>query len=222
MEQLNEEPNVEESLAETTRKQGNNMNVSSIIMYKIPTSSLGDLRDRFEKSGIGLDLIEFLSVMVQTMDLNNQNELLHIIPDLVDFFKSVDINGDGRMEWSEFVMFVIESVVVTDPNINEQMFNVSHSLLQGAASRHGVKASKVLPEFSRLFVGLGPSVLIFEPDHHEETWIDKGMQLKLASKVEEENNGEKDKPMQRTPICFWRHAHHNGPQDLALPAEFGI
>lgn len=199
--ELKVEPDAEETLAEATRKQGNSMNVSSIIMYKIPTSSLGALRKKFEDSGIGLDLVEFLSAMVETMDLNNQRELMQIIPDLVDFFKSVDINGDGRMEWSEFVMFVIESVVVTDPVINEQMFNVSHSLLQSAASRHGVKASKVLAEFNRLFVGLGPSVLIFEADHHEDNWIDKGMGLKLASKMADEvgQQADKDKPMTRQP-----------------------
>ena len=111
--EIKSELDTEESLAETTRKQGNSMNVSSIIMYKIPTSSLGELRKKFEDSGIGLDLVEFLSAMVETMDLNNQQELLQIIPDLVDFFKSVDINGDGRMEWSEFVMFVMSQFEIS-------------------------------------------------------------------------------------------------------------
>ena len=189
-----------ESLLETTKKQGDSMNVSSIIMYKIPTTSLGQLRTLFEKSEGGLDLIEFLGVMVQTMDLNNQTELLQIIPDLVDFFKSVDINGDGRMEWSEFVMFVIESVVVTDPVINERIFNVSHSLIQSAACRHGVKVSKVLNEFGRIFIGLGPSILIFQPDDHSHTWVDRGVQLKLTIKDDEPEGGaKKDKSMVRQP-----------------------
>ncbi len=189
-----------ESLLEATKKQGDSMNVSSIIMYKIPTASLGQLRTKFEKSEQGLDLIEFLGVMVQTMDLSNQTDLLQIIPDLVDFFKSVDINGDGRMEWSEFVMFVIESVVVTDPMINEKIFNVSHTLIQSAASRHGVKVSKVLSEFGRIFIGLGPSILIFQPDDHSHTWVDRGIQLKLTMKDDEvESGAKKDKSMVRQP-----------------------
>ena len=88
------EPDAEETLAEATRKQGNSMNVSSIIMYKIPTSSLGELRKKFEDSGIGLDLVEFLSAMVETMDLNNQQELLQIIPDLVDVRINLEASTD--------------------------------------------------------------------------------------------------------------------------------
>lgn len=39
--------------------------------------------------------------------LESDQELIDITPDLVDFFNLVDVNGDGEMQWSEFVMFVI-------------------------------------------------------------------------------------------------------------------
>ena len=173
-------------------------NVSSTIMYKIPTNSLGALRSLFEKSLIGLNLVGFLAVMVKTMDLGTEKELLQIIPDLVDFFKSVDINGDGKMEWSEFVMFVIESVVVTDQVILEKVQNVEHSLLQSASSRHGVKCSKIIPEFNRLFIGIGPSVLIFETDDKSPTWLGSPVQLRLTHRVLEEDV-TREKPLIRQP-----------------------
>ena len=154
-------------------------NVSSTIMFNIATESLPSLRKDFDKSPEGLSLIQFLNVMVKTMQLSTEKQLMSIIPDLVDFFKSVDINGDGKMEWSEFVMFVIESVVVADQIIMEKVISVDHTLLQSAASRHGVKVAKVLPEFNRMFVGMGPSILIFQADDHSPSWIDKGINLKL-------------------------------------------
>ena len=175
----------------------NSGNVSSTIMYNIPTESLPSLRKDFDKSPEGLSLIRFLNVMVKTMDLTSEKQLMSIIPDLVDFFKSVDINGDGKMEWSEFVMFVIESVVVADQIVMEKIENVEHTLLQNAASRHGVKCTKVLPEFNRAFIGMGPQVLIFQPDDHSSSWVDKGVSLKLTRRMIEDDSAEK--PLVRQP-----------------------
>eukprot|EP01035_Chromulina_nebulosa_P023061 gene23061-29882_t len=50
------------------------------------------------------------------MEIDNENALIAVVPDLVDFFNQVDINGDGHMEWSEFVMFVIEQVALENNN----------------------------------------------------------------------------------------------------------
>jgi hypothetical protein len=33
-----------------------------------------------------------------------------ILPEIMDFFDLVDINGDGGVDFSEFVMFVIDEV----------------------------------------------------------------------------------------------------------------
>jgi len=188
-------------------------NVSSTIMYQIPTASLPSLREDFDKSQVGLTLIVFLNVMVKTMALKTEPELLKIIPDLVDFFKSVDINGDGKMEWSEFVMFVIESVVVVDQAILEQVTVVEHSLIQTAACRHPVRVTKILPEFNRLFIGMGPQILIFQPDDHSNTWLDKGVKLQLTHRALEDENVPKpavrqpkddrqEKSLQCLDFCF--------------------
>ena len=172
-------------------------NVSSTIMYLIPTASLPSLRADFEKSQAGLTLIVFLNVMIKTMALKTETELLKIIPDLIDFFKSVDINGDGRMEWSEFVMFVIESVVTVDQVVLERVQTVEHSLIQTAACRHPVRVTKVIPEFNRLFIGMGPQILIFQPDDHSDTWLDKGVALKLTHRSL--NDPSEEKPAVRQP-----------------------
>ena len=66
-------------------------NVSSTIMFNIATESLPSLRKDFDKSPEGLSLIQFLNVMVKTMQLSTEKQLMSIIPDLVDFFKSVGV-----------------------------------------------------------------------------------------------------------------------------------
>ena len=96
-------------------------NVSSAIMLKVPTYNLASLREDFEREAAdpteereGLDIEQFLRAFTRNMELESDRELLEIVPDLVDFFNLVDINGDGEMQWSEFVMFVIEQVVQSE------------------------------------------------------------------------------------------------------------
>ena len=36
------------------------------------------------------------------------------ISDLIKFFQSIDINGDGHLEWSEFTEYIIENIRVVE------------------------------------------------------------------------------------------------------------
>ena len=158
-------------------------NVSSAIMFRLPTKALAPLRVAFECSDRGLNLVEFLEAFVRNMDLDeNVDELLRTIPDLLDFFKSVDINGDGKMEWSEFVAFVIESVVSADPPVLEKFVNVARHGVQPAGQRQTVKVSKMLPQFNRLFIGVGAQIIILEADDKSETWMSSGVRVHLIAR----------------------------------------
>jgi hypothetical protein len=76
------------------------------------------------------------------------------------------------MEWSEFVMFVIEQVVQDkDFTIFEKFDDVNHHAIQPPASRQAVQCSKVIPELNRLFVGVGPNILIYNTNNQSETWL---------------------------------------------------
>ena len=87
------------------------------------------------------------------------------------------------MEWSEFVMFVIESVVISELPINENMVLVDHGNVQGPASRQAVSCSKVIPEFNRVFLGVGSSVAIYEPEARSSNWLSDGVRIHLSPKV---------------------------------------
>jgi hypothetical protein len=45
------------------------------------------------------------------MELDSEEQLLQTIPELVDLFEVIDINGDGGLEWKEFVSFLIDQVI---------------------------------------------------------------------------------------------------------------
>lgn len=138
------------------------LNIASSIMLKIPTHRLPYLREAYERKKRGVDLYDFLHAFVNNMHLEDNDALLSIIPDLVDFFDQVDINGDGYMEWSEFVMYVIEQVVQGSMNeINEALVSFSNMHIQPAASRHSVRCSKYIPEMNRLIIGINGEVQVF-------------------------------------------------------------
>ena len=59
------------------------VNVSATIMLKVPTYSLAPLRQCFEAEPDGLNLYQFLKAFVANMDLESDQDLLSVVPDLV-------------------------------------------------------------------------------------------------------------------------------------------
>lgn len=147
-------------------------NVSAAVMLKIPAHRLTSLREDYEKEKEGLNLINFLKAFIKNMDLNSQDELIAIVPDLVDFFTMVDVNGDGTMEWSEFVMFVCEQVAPGKGfYIRESMQNVFHQIIQPPSCRTPVRCSKYIPEFGRLFVGTNNEIQLYDLNYESSDWL---------------------------------------------------
>jgi Ca2+-binding EF-hand superfamily protein len=81
------------------------------IMSKIPVHRLKFLRQELENSMHGLNLEEFIVTATRNMELESEEQLLQTVPELVDLFEVIDINGDGALEWKEFVGFLIDQVV---------------------------------------------------------------------------------------------------------------
>lgn len=159
--------------------------VSSTIMLKVPTSRLLALRKEFEDAGEdGVNMVQFLLAFVKHMSLESTQSLLKILPDLVDFFNLVDVNGDGHMEWSEFVMFVIEQVVQdTSIAICEKFSLVNEMAIQESASRTHVTACKYIKEFNKLFVGIDGKLSIFSPDPRIPTWLDLNLSIPMKNRT---------------------------------------
>lgn len=83
----------------------------SSVMFRFPTASLSKLRDLFLNEEEGLNILQFLTAFCKLMEIDSMIDLRKILPELMDFFDLVDINGDGGVDFSEFVMFVIDEVV---------------------------------------------------------------------------------------------------------------
>ena len=159
--------------------------VSSTIMLKVPTSQLLALRKEFEDAGNeGVNMVQFLLAFVKHMSLDSTQSLLKIVPDLVDFFNLVDVNGDGHMEWSEFVMFVIEQVVQdTTVEICEKFSLVNEMAIQESASRTNVTACKYIKDFNKLFVGIDGKLSIFSPNPRVPTWLDLNLSIPMKTRM---------------------------------------
>lgn len=143
-------------------KVENSATMSSSIMMKLPTDNLGPLRSRFQESAEGLPLPEFLEAVVKNMELTAESDVLSVTADLIDFFHLVDINGDGFMEWEEFVMFILDAVVKEEEEaIAEKVVPHGIRQIQPAAVRIPVKSAHFIPSLNKLLVGVGQSIQIY-------------------------------------------------------------
>lgn len=149
------------------RKVENFASVSSSIMLKLPTRNLGSLREEFMKKPEGLNLTEFLEAVINNMELSDVSNLMLMISDLTDFFQLVDINGDGAMEWEEFVMFILDAVVPNkEGGLQEVLEPAGSILLQPPSSREVVHVVKMLPTLGKIVVGIGATLQFYEPSEY--------------------------------------------------------
>ena len=80
------------------------------IMEKLHKKKMYVIEKEFAKKEKGLDLDEFVKVMLDHLEYNHDdaNERLKITLGLTDLFREIDVNGDGTMEWEEFSNHIIE------------------------------------------------------------------------------------------------------------------
>ena len=139
------------------------------IMSRIPVHRLKSLRQEMERSSRGLELEAFIAAAVRNMDLESEEQVLRTVPELVDLFQVIDVNGDGSLEWKELVSFLISQVVSigrSQPPA-ESLAAVSHNATP--ESFEDVQCCKVF--FGKLFVACRDRVHIYSLDPGASTWV---------------------------------------------------
>lgn len=78
-------------------------------MMRLSKDRLRRLNKIWEQSEDGLSLAEFMKLMIIEVP-SIKEEKIEMIQGLIRLFKQVDVNGDGLMQWSEFVQYMIDQV----------------------------------------------------------------------------------------------------------------
>ena len=80
------------------------------IMTMMSKERLADLENTWEEYESGLSITEFVQLMLNNMNLQSDDEKYELVYGSYKLFMEVDINGDGQMEWSEFMQYIIDAV----------------------------------------------------------------------------------------------------------------
>ena len=79
------------------------------IMAYINKDKLNLINDTFNKLGTGLNLDQFLQIMLHFCDLKTDDEKIIYFEKLIDAFNQIDVNGDETLIWDEFSNYIVES-----------------------------------------------------------------------------------------------------------------
>ena len=80
------------------------------LMTLLDRDKLEELEDEFEQHPDGIELINFVWLMKNALNVPEDEEY-ELIYGLCKLFSDIDINGDLRMEWSEFTQYIIDTVM---------------------------------------------------------------------------------------------------------------
>ena len=152
--------------------------VSSVLL-RVGNNDLPKLRDYFLAQNGGITLVQFLLIFVKFMGITSMADLYQTVPELLFFFDLVDINGDGAMDFSEFVMFVIDEVTEQRiPSVSEKLKLVTKRHIQNAANAVYIRCCRRIPEIKAIVVGTGSDFQIYLEDPDSPT------HLKLACRYQ--------------------------------------
>jgi len=146
-------------------------NASAAIMLRLPTDRLHFLRNDFEAIADGLNIENFLSSMVEHMDFEEESEVLQSIPSLIDFFRDVDINGDGQMDWMEFTQSIVGGIEREFVVHNEKFHTVAETAIQKSPAHFNATCSLVIPSLKRIFVGIMDDILLYGLNEQSTTLL---------------------------------------------------
>mgnify|MGYP003384914407 CR=1 FL=1 len=156
----------DEREAEEMKKNETTSSITSTIMLKIPAENMSVLREDFMESKIGLNMNAFLVAVISAMNMGDDTDaMLTMVADLIDFFNLVDINGDGYMEWEEFVMFILDAVVKEPETMEDERFDYKETrVVQSAAVRDSIVCAIIVPSLGKYIMGVGPIIQIYGAD----------------------------------------------------------
>jgi WD40 repeat protein len=96
--------------------RSNNQLVSTInssldLMSLLDSSTLHNIKREFDFADKSLELEEFVEVMKANLSPSIQQEIgeVRLAAYLCEFFSSVDINGDNKMNWNEFTNYIADA-----------------------------------------------------------------------------------------------------------------
>ena len=141
--------------------QENEQTASSTIILKLPLSRLKYLKNDFEDDEDGLRLEEFLTTMVEHTKFENVSEILKVIPSMIDFFRDVDINGDGQMDWQEFTQSIVVGSEKEVHYHNVKFRHVTDLAIQKPPAHFTSTCSKVVGDLKRIFVSIKDDILLY-------------------------------------------------------------
>ena len=85
-------------------------------MNEIDHDKLSLLESEFEALGDGVKLAGFVWLL-QNIVIKDRSDRFELVDGLVKLFTDIDINGDGKLEWSEFNQYIIDQVI-SDNQLN--------------------------------------------------------------------------------------------------------
>ena len=164
--------------------------VSSSIMLNLPTSKLDKLREVFERNPNlehnckrGLNLRQYLIVLVECMSIGKGKDLVDCVANLVDFFNFVDVNGDGYMEWNEFVTFIIEQCSFVQENQIMEKFALKREVdLNLPGMKSLARCTKYFEVFGNILQGEGSDVHFWGLNFESNSWLTCNFKLQLTNR----------------------------------------
>lgn len=170
---------------------------SSNVILKLPLSHLKFLRSDFESDEDGLSLDDFLLAMVEHTKFDNVEEIIQILPSMIDFFKDVDINGDGQMDWGEFTQSIIASIEKQVHVHNENLVLVADVMVQKPPAHHSCSCCAIVPELKRAFVCIQDDITMFGLNEQSSNLLTaplKKMKLKKMNPTDMYHLGQDEAP----------------------------
>ena len=107
-------------------------------MMRVSKDRLRRLNKVWESNEEGLTLVEFTKLMITEVP-SLKEEKLEMIHGLIRLFKQVDINGDQKMQWSEFVQYMIDQVktesIVATHDVQGNVVSIAEQIRMQQAGR---------------------------------------------------------------------------------------
>ena len=168
------------------------------IMLLMSKEKLKTLEEKWTLQDDGLDIRQFTQVMIDHIRTRNDDEKYELAYGCYKLFTEVDINGDGFMEWGEFMQYIIDAVSANTIKGGEGQETVAEQIARIKAKKYNRFdiAKKKIDKSSHFNViqaaitcessGL---VLMIERFSHEVKFYDYNLQLKKRMKVPMKKDG---------------------------------
>ena len=80
------------------------------IMTQLNMHRINKLGDYWSQYKEGISIAQFTQLMLDKLQTFDDEQKYELIYGCFKLFNEVDINGDGSMEWTEFMQYIIDAV----------------------------------------------------------------------------------------------------------------